>query len=76
MDGKPERNRGDFMDRRYVHNSGREPDRSGQNNDARAPIRESSLQPPRAPLPPLEPRTGGERGPPIRDQDRLWTWIH
>lgn len=75
-DGKPKRDRGDLLDRRYVHYSGQQSDRAGQNYDSRQPIRESTLQPPRTTLPPLDPRTWRERRSFIRNQDRLWTRIH
>lgn len=76
-DGRPRREsyryRGDVVDRRYVHNAGREPDWAGQKNyDPHSPI----LEPPLPPLPPLGPWAGRERRPPVRDQDRLRTWIH
>jgi hypothetical protein len=73
--GKSNWNRGDLLDRRYVHNSGWKPDCAGQNYDPRPSILEPSLQP-SSPLPPMEPWAWGERGSPVRDQDRLWTRIH
>lgn len=74
-DRESKRNRCDFMDRRYVNNTGWKPDCTGQNYDPHSTLRESSLQPARTPLSSLESWTGGKRRPLVCDQDRLRTRI-
>lgn len=73
---EPERDRCDRMDRRYVHNAGRQPDRAWQNYEPRPPVRQSPLQSSRTPLSSMEPWARGEWRSPLRDQDCLRARIH